>query len=104
MIARDDVVRKFWAGFLGSKVAKDGQVSGFSQWWEQAQPWQRSQAQRYAEACWTKIDQDRREPDECIAAGIAAFKYRLEHGRDPNGTVSREPIAMPKSEADWEMV
>lgn len=33
-----DVERHFWAGFLGSKVEKDGQVPGFDQWWKKAHP------------------------------------------------------------------
>lgn len=76
-IVADDIRRQFWAVFLGSKVASDGQVPGFSRWWDQADDWQRHQGTRYADACLAKIERDHRDAEECVAAGVAAFRETL---------------------------
>lgn len=65
-----EVVSAFWALFLGSEVAKDGQVKGYQTWCRAASEFAEQEAHRCAEWCWIKIERDGRDPDECIAAGV----------------------------------
>ena len=71
--------RAFWALFLDSEVKADGQVPGFADWWDKADEWQRYQADCHARACAIKIERDHRDPDECIASGVASLResFRL---------------------------
>lgn len=70
----------FWAAFLDSRVKADGQVPGFSNWVSTHSRQAVDTAERYADACVTKITRDRREPDECIAAGVRALRSKLAAG------------------------
>lgn len=76
---RGDVIREFWALFLDSKVGKDNQVPGFRRAWDTLGPQAQHTADLYAESCWIKIQRDHRDPDECIAFGVAALRLVLEH-------------------------
>ena len=72
-----DVVRLFWSQFLGTKIRPDGQVPGFRRWWDGATDFARIQAFNHSFACWRKISRDRRNPEECVTASVAAFKASL---------------------------
>lgn len=73
----DDIIRKFWATFLDSKVDTLGTVAGFRSWWDHANDWERKQADIHASAVVTKVRRDGRNQDECIAAGAAALRRAL---------------------------
>ena len=75
---RDDVVRRFWAAFLGSKVDRSGRVDGYSRWCFSHSGRENGLAHHFAEWCWLKIERDSREVEECIAAGVAALQDKLD--------------------------
>jgi hypothetical protein len=72
-----NVTRQFWAIFLDSEVAKDGQVKGFQDWQREATAEAQREGARYCCFAWVKIKRDRRDPEECIATGVRALRDRL---------------------------
>jgi hypothetical protein len=88
-VTEQDVVRSFWARELESKVSSDGSVLGFAAWWSKATPHARRRGSAYALACARKVLNEKREVNECIAAGVAAFRMELrmqrmaESAKDP---------------------
>ena len=75
--SKDNVTRAFWATFLDSEVKKDGQVPGFSRFYDAADEWTQNQCDRYCYWTWIKIQRDNRDPDECIEAGVKALREQL---------------------------
>ena len=67
---------QFWALFLDSSVEKD-RVPGVDDWWNKASREEREQAERYAIACVAKIERDKRDSDECIAAAVEALRQKI---------------------------
>lgn len=90
---RDDLVRRFWATFLGSTVDANGDVPGFQAWQQQHDSWERDEADRYCHWAWRKIDRDRRDPDECIASGVRALKEQLSLYRPAQERPSVQEVA-----------
>jgi hypothetical protein len=90
-LAAPDVRRRFWAMFLDSAVQSDGQVPGFSAWWDRADDHQRRAAQRYASSAALKIERDHRDPDECLAAGVSALRDWMRYYLPPQSVAPPPP-------------
>ena len=67
--SRDDVVRRFWAEFIGSEVTKDGDVPGFDSFWSGMEYRARRLVMREAQTVG--------DSDEAITAGIARVRSYL---------------------------
>lgn len=91
--SHDNVLRQFIALFIGSTVRKDGQVPGFDAWWRTASDFAREQVYNCAEWCWTKVERDGRDPDECIASGVSYAREQIRLYRPP-----AEPTAPTREE------
>lgn len=78
-----DYRRSFWALFLGSTVQKDGQVPGFSRWYDSATPWVREEATSVAYWAAIKIGRGDRDPDECLASGVRHLRSRIHMHQGP---------------------
>lgn len=85
---RQRIVRKFWSDYLGTAVARDGQVKGFREAWDSLSPEHRDIAKQYERAVMNKIRFDGRDEDECIASGVIAM--RREFDGFPARRMSRE--------------
>jgi hypothetical protein len=73
----DELIRRFWAVYIGSKVERDGQVPGFRAFWDRMTPHAQKEADRYCHWAWRKILRDGRDDDECIASGVRALREAL---------------------------
>lgn len=78
-----EITRSFWALFLDSTVEKDGHVPGFRAAWNRMSEFAQQQADRYCHFTWVKIQRAGRDPDECIAAGVAALREQIRLYRPP---------------------
>jgi hypothetical protein len=95
MTYADELTRRFWALYIGSKVEKDGQVLGFRAFWDRMTDHAHQEADRYCHWPWRKIQRDGRDPDECIAAGVRTLReaLRLYQARPEPPPPTREEVA-----------
>lgn len=78
-LTRGDVVRRFYALFLESSVASDGQVKGFAKWYDTSTRYARQKAEAMAEAAWRKINGGHPDPDEVIILAVQGLRLALEY-------------------------
>lgn len=83
-----DVMRSFWALFLGSEVAKDGQVKGWRAWWE-ANPQHRDLAAAFEADSVRQVCQHGRSLAESLPEVVTDFKRSL-------AKANRERVNLPE--------
>lgn len=71
-----DVIRQFWALFLESELAKDGQVPGWRSWWESNQQHHQLAADAESSAV-NHVCRNGRDLNEAIAESVLDFKRSL---------------------------
>jgi hypothetical protein len=74
---RDDVVRRFWALFLGVEVTKAKDVPGYDAAWSHMDYRERRMVQLAAERAAYKINREGRDAEDAIAEGVARVKTDL---------------------------
>src|SRR5438105_4485673 len=82
-LTRIDVIRRFYALFLGVTVESDGRVKGFGKWYDDCTPYARKRAESMAEAAWRKIASGHLDPEEVIILAVQGLRLTIEHGPPP---------------------
>ncbi|MGQ0721007.1 MAG: hypothetical protein ACT4PE_05465 [Candidatus Eiseniibacteriota bacterium] len=80
----DEIVRDFWAVYIGSTVESDGTVTRFREFWDRMTPESQAAADRFAYWTAVKCIRDGRSRDECVTAGIRALREHLRLMQPPN--------------------
>jgi hypothetical protein len=64
--------------FVGGRLTRDGNISGYFDWWLKATQRQRALADHYAAWCARKVERDHRDPEECAESAAHALRERLD--------------------------